>query len=124
MAKKIYVGNMPFTTTEEEIRNIFSEAGAVTSVSVITDRFTGRSRGFAFVEMGDADGDKAVQLLNGRKIGDRALVVNEARPMGDRKTGGGSGGSGGGGGFRGGGGGGGHRDGGGSGGGGGYRRDR
>ena len=121
MAKKIYVGNMPFTTTEEEIRSLFGEAGAVTSVSVITDRFTGRSRGFAFVEMNDADGDKAVQVLNGRKIGDRALVVNEARPMGERKPGGG-GGMGGGGGYRGGGdrgGGGGRRE-----GGGGYGRDR
>jgi RNA recognition motif-containing protein len=116
MAKKIYVGNMPFTTTEEEIRTLFGEAGAVTSVSVITDRFTGRSRGFAFVEMNDADAEKAVQMLNGRKIGDRALVVNEARPMGERKPGGGGGG----GGYRGGGGGG-RREGG---GGGGYGRDR
>ena len=116
MAKKIYVGNMPFSTTEEEIRTLFGEAGPVTSVSVITDRFTGRSRGFAFVEMGDAEADKAVQMLNGRKIGDRALVVNEARPMGERKPGGGGGG----GGFRGGGGGGGRREGGRE---GGYRRD-
>jgi len=116
MAKKIYVGNMPFSATEEEIRTLFSEAGPVTSVSVITDRFTGRSRGFAFVEMGDAEADKAIQLFNGRKIGDRALVVNEARPMGERKSGGGGGG----GGFRGGGGGGGFRGGGRE---GGYRRD-
>ena len=105
MAKKIYVGNMPFTMTEEEVRTLFSEAGAVSSVSMITDRDTGRSRGFGFVEMAvDAEADKAIQMFNGRKLGDRPLVVNEARPMGDRKSGGGGGGFGGGGGRGGGGG--------------------
>ena len=93
---KIYVGNLPFSTTEDELRRLFEQHGSVDSVAVITDRETGRPRGFAFVEMSDASGaDAAIQVLNGRELGGRALRVNEAtqRPAG----GGGGGGFGGGG---------------------------
>ena len=96
MSKKIYVGNLPFSTTEDELRRLFEQHGSVDSVAVITDRETGRPRGFAFVEMSDASGaDAAIQVLNGRELGGRALRVNEAtqRPAG----GGGGGGFGGGG---------------------------
>ena len=122
MPKKLYVGNLPFTATEEDLRNAFSPFGEVTSVSIITDRETGRPRGFAFVEMENADA--AIAELNGKDLGGRTLTVNEAR---ERTSGGGGGGGGGGfrGGRSGGGGGGGYRGGnGGGGGGGGYGRDR
>ncbi|HEY8120404.1 MAG TPA: RNA-binding protein [Myxococcota bacterium] len=122
MAKKLYVGNIPFTTTDADLRAMFEPHGAVTSVKVITDRETGRSRGFAFVEMDDATAAaNAIRALDGSQMGGRSLRVNEAQ---DRREGGGGGGFGGGGGGRGGygGGGGGGRGGyGGSGGGGGGR---
>lgn len=86
--KKIYVGNLPFSATEDELRQLFTEHGAVESVAVITDRHTGQPRGFGFVEMAPADADKAIQALNGTSMGDRSLNVNEARP---RRNGGGSG---------------------------------
>jgi RNA recognition motif-containing protein len=76
VAKKLYVGNLPFSATDEELRNVFA-AYNPTSVSIITDRDTGRSRGFAFVEVGD--GDKAITEVNGADMGGRKLVVNEAR---------------------------------------------
>lgn len=99
MSKKLYVGNLPFSTTEDELRELFARHGNVQSVRVVTDRETGRSRGFAFVEM-DADAaDTAMRALDGTPLGDRALRVNEAH---DRGAGGGSGGGGGGGGGRGG----------------------
>ncbi|MCX7848475.1 MAG: RNA-binding protein [bacterium] len=86
MAKRIYVGNLPFSSTEDDVRNLFSEAGTVKSVSLISDKFSGRSRGFGFVEMAnDAEADKAIAAMNGRIVGDRALVVNEARPMTERR---------------------------------------
>jgi len=100
--KKIYVGNLPFSATEDELRRVFSEHGTVESVSVITDRATGQPRGFAFVEMAPADADKAIRSLNGQDMGGRSLNVNEARPR--EGFGGGGGNRGGGGGNRGGGG--------------------
>lgn len=116
--KKIYVGNLPFSTTEADLREMFAAHGAVDSASIVTDRESGQPRGFAFVEMGnDGEANAAIGALNGHTVGGRALVVNEARP---REGGGGRGGGGGGGG-RGGGGGGGGRGGGGGGGGGGGR---
>src|SRR5512139_2251300 len=115
---KIYVGNLPFSATESEIRDLFAQHGTVESVALPTDRETGRPRGFGFVEMPQADAQKAMQALNGFNMGGRPLRVNEAqdRPGGG---GGGRGGFGGGGGYGGGGGGGGGY---GGGGGGGQRR--
>jgi RNA recognition motif-containing protein len=81
MTKKIYVGNLPFRTTEEDIANLFSQVGPVESVSIITDRDTGRSKGFGFVSMGGDDADKAIAQFNGTEFNGRALTVNEARPM-------------------------------------------
>ena len=93
MSKKLYVGNIPFSTTEDELRSIFQQHGPVGSVSVITDRETGRPRGFAFVEMEDAGAaDAAMQALDGSELGGRSLRVNEAH---DRRGGGGGGGGGG-----------------------------
>ncbi len=81
MGKKLYVGNLPYSATEDSLRDAFSAIGAVSSVSVITDRDTGRSKGFAFVEMAsDSDAARAIEQLNGTKMGERALTVNEARP--------------------------------------------
>ncbi len=79
--KKIYVGNLDFGTTEETIRSLFQPYGAIEQVSLATDRNTGRSRGFAFVEMTDpAEADRAIEALNGKELGGRSLNVNEARP--------------------------------------------
>jgi cold-inducible RNA-binding protein len=97
---KIYVGNLSFTATDVEIRTLFSQHGAVESVSLPTDRETGRPRGFGFVEMSQADAARAIQNLNGKDLGGRALRVNEA----EDKPRAGGGRSGGGGGYRGGGG--------------------
>jgi cold-inducible RNA-binding protein len=91
--KKLFVGNIPHSTTEAELRTFFEPHGKVDQVSVVTDRDTGRSRGFAFVEMADSgEADKAIAALNGKELGGRALNINEARP----KTAGGGGGFGGG----------------------------
>lgn len=115
MSKRIYVGNLPFQATEQDLTTLFSQVGAVESINLITDRDTGRSKGFAFVEMGDEEADKAITQLNGTELAGRALVVNEARPQAPRSGGGGGGrggfggGRGGYGGHRGGGGGGGGR---------------
>lgn len=84
MVKKIYVGNLPFTSTEEEVRELFEQHGTVDSVKLITDRDTGRPRGFGFVEMDDDAAAAAIQTLNGQELGGRRLVVNEAR---DRDSG-------------------------------------
>ncbi|MGA9369084.1 MAG: RNA-binding protein [Steroidobacteraceae bacterium] len=86
---KIYVGNLPFSATESEVRELFAQHGTVESVSVITDRDTGRPRGFGFVEMARGDASKAIQNLNGKELGGRALRVNEAQ---ERTGGGGAGG--------------------------------
>ena len=97
MAKNLYVGNMSFSTTEDQLRELFARYGTVTKVQLITDRETGRPRGFAFVEMSDG-GDQAIAALNGAQLDGRALTVNEAKPREDRGGGGGRGGYGGGGG--------------------------
>ncbi len=89
MAQRLYVGNLPFTVTEEELRQLFSQHGEVRSVQVVTDRETGRPRGFAFVEM--EDGQAAIQALDGQELGGRSLRVNPAR---EREAGGGGGGGG------------------------------
>jgi len=92
---KIYVGNLPFTTTDAELRALFSQHGTVETVSLPTDRDTGRPRGFAFVEMNQADASRAIQNLNGKDMGGRPLRVNEAedRPRsGGARAGGGGGG--------------------------------
>ena len=88
--KNLYVGNLPHSTTEAELRQLFEAHGAVEKVSLVTDRETGRSRGFAFVEMTNpAEADKAIAALNGTQLGGRALTINEAKPKTDRpKTGG------------------------------------
>jgi len=97
MAKNLYVGNMAFSTTEDQLRELFSQYGTVTKVQLIMDRETGRPRGFAFVEMSDG-GDQAIQATNGMQLDGRTLTVNEAKPREDRPRGGGGGGYGGGGG--------------------------
>ena len=90
MSNKIYVGNLPFSSTEEDLRNVFSSHGDVESVNVITDRDTGRPRGFAFVEMVDATAaGNAIRALDGSELGGRNLRVNEAE---DKRRGGGFGG--------------------------------
>jgi RNA recognition motif-containing protein len=81
MTKKVYVGNLPFRTTEEDLVALFQQVGPVESVSIITDRDTGRSKGFGFVSMGDEHADKAIAQFNGAEYNGRALTVNEARPM-------------------------------------------
>jgi cold-inducible RNA-binding protein len=90
MAKNLYVGNMSFSTTEDQLRELFSQHGTVTKVQLIMDRETGRPRGFAFVEMSDG-GDQAIQALNGMQFDGRNLTVNEAKPREDRGGGGGGG---------------------------------
>jgi RNA recognition motif-containing protein len=88
---KIYVGNLPFTTTDAELRSLFSEHGTVESVSLVTDRDTGQPRGFAFVQMSETDAARAIQGLNGKDLGGRSLRVNEAqdkpRPGGGARSG-------------------------------------
>lgn len=85
MAKKLYVGGLPYSTSEDELRDAFSQAGAVDSASIIMDRMSGRSKGFGFVEMSsDEDAQKAIELWNGKDFGGRTLTVNEARPMEER----------------------------------------
>ena len=126
MGTKLYVGNLSFNTTENELQELFTQAGPVQEVTLMQDKFTGKSRGFAFVTMGsEADAQTAITKFNGQTIEGRPLTVNEARPRESRPPGGGGGGGrgggygGGGGGYGGGGGGGGY----GGGGGGGGRRD-
>ena len=82
--KSIYVGNLPFSATEDEVRGLFAEYGDVQSVKIITDRETGRPRGFAFVEMGDAEADAAIEGLADHDMGGRSLKINEARPRAPR----------------------------------------
>jgi cold-inducible RNA-binding protein len=91
--KNIFVGNLSFNTVEDELRQLFQTYGQVDRVSILTDRETGRSRGFAFVEMANAEeGEKAIAALNGTDVGGRTINVNEARPKTDRPGGGGGGG--------------------------------
>lgn len=90
--KNLYVGNLPHSTTEAELRNVFEAHGPVEKVTLVTDRETGRSRGFAFVEMTDAsEADKAIAALNGTDLGGRPLTINEAKPKTDRPRSGGGG---------------------------------
>src|SRR5512140_4043863 len=112
MATKLFVGNLSFTTTENDLQDYFAQAGSVVAVNIMQDRATGRSRGFAFVEMGtQEDATKAIEMFHQKDFQGRALTVNEARPREERPPGGGGG-------WRGG------RGGGGGGGGGGYRGGR
>jgi cold-inducible RNA-binding protein len=88
--KNLYVGNLPHSTTESELRTVFEAHGAVEKVNIVTDRETGRARGFAFVEMTDSsEADKAIAAVNGTELGGRTLMVNEARPKADRPRSGG-----------------------------------
>ena len=90
MGKKLYVGNLTYQTTDSDIRDLFEQHGAVTSVQVITDRASGRSKGFGFVEMGsDREAKVAIEALNGQDLKGRSLTVNEAKPREDRGAGGG-----------------------------------
>jgi len=85
MANKLYIGNLPYSTTGEELQTMFSQAGAVSEAVVMMDKMTGRSRGFGFVTMAsDEDAGKAIEMFNGKDFGGRAIVVNEARPMEQR----------------------------------------
>jgi RNA recognition motif-containing protein len=115
MGSKIYVGGLPYSATEQQLSDLFAAHGAVASARIITDKFTGQSRGFGFVEMSsDSEAQAAITALNGSEMGGRTLTVNEARPQEPRTGGGGGGGGrggfGGGGGRSGSGGGGGKRD--------------
>jgi RNA recognition motif-containing protein len=94
MSKRIYVGNLPYSATEDELRSVFEPHGTVLNVDILMDRMTGRPRGFGFVEMEDADALKAIEKVNGAEMGGRPLRVNEARARteGDGRRGGGMGG--------------------------------
>ena len=82
MDSKLYVGNLPYGVSEEDLKKLFSEAGEVQSVKIIVDQYSGRPRGFGFVEMtSKAEAEKAISLLNGKVLTDRTLIVNEARPQ-------------------------------------------
>ena len=82
MAKKLYIGGLPYSTTNDQLRDAFAQAGDVSSATVIIDKMTGRSRGFGFVEMtNDDDAEKAITMWNGKDFGGRTLIVNEAKPM-------------------------------------------
>ncbi len=98
MSKKLFVGSLPFDVTEDQLHGMFTPFGTITSAKLITDKFTGQSKGFGFVEMAnDAEAAAATQKLNGSTVGSRQIVVNEARPMESRPKGGGFGGGSGGG---------------------------
>jgi len=85
MAKRLYVGGLSYHTTEDSLRNAFSQAGTVVSASIIIDKMTGRSKGFGFVEMGtDEEAQAAITMWSGKELDGRSITVNEARPMGDR----------------------------------------
>ena len=95
MGTKLYVGSLPYSTTEQQLTELFAQHGTVQSAKVITDRYTGQSRGFGFVEMAtNEEAQKAITALNGTPLGGRTLVVNEARPQEKRPYGGGGGGGG------------------------------
>ncbi len=97
MAKRIYVGGLPYSASEEDVKSLFSSAGGVKEVTLVTDRYTGQARGFGFVEMNsDGEADSAISTLNGAQLGGRTLTVNEAKPREERPRGFGGGGGGGG----------------------------
>jgi len=90
MGRKLYVGNLPYTVSQQDLQETFSKCGTVESVNVITDRSTGQSKGFAFIEMSsNAEAQKAIQEVNGSSVDGRALTVNEAKPQEKRSGGGG-----------------------------------
>jgi cold-inducible RNA-binding protein len=90
MAKRLYIGNLSFEATEQQLRDLFSQVGEISSVDLITDKFTGRGKGFAFVEMAsDAASQEAIDKFNGYSLDNRSIVVNEARPREERSGGGG-----------------------------------
>ena len=98
MGTKLYVGGLPYSTTEQQLSELFAQQGSVTSAKVITDKFTGQSRGFGFVEMATGEeAQKAISALNGTQLDGRTMTVNEAKPQ-EKRSGGGGGGYGGGGG--------------------------
>jgi cold-inducible RNA-binding protein len=86
MSKKLYVGNLSFQTTENDLTNLFEQAGQIESITIITDRDTGRSKGFGFVEMDSQDAEKAIAQFNGTEFNGRSLTVNEARPREERSN--------------------------------------
>jgi RNA recognition motif-containing protein len=88
MVKSLYVGNLPWSITEEELKQKFEEVSPVIAARVVKDQFSGRSKGFGFVEVDDANMEKAISGMNGKKLGEREIVVNEARPKEDRPEGG------------------------------------
>lgn len=89
LAKRLYVGGLPYETTDDELKELFSGAGTVDSAKVVTDKFSGRSRGFGFVEMSnDDEAMKAIESMNGKQVGERTITVNEAKPMGEKREGG------------------------------------
>ena len=92
MTKKVYVGNLSFSATEDQVRGLFEEYGEIQSIAMINDRDTGRFRGFAFVEMEDSAANAAIKALNGKEVDGRELSVNEARPREERSGGGSYGG--------------------------------
>ena len=86
MGKRLYVGGLPYSTTDDELKDAFSQAGTVTSANVVIDKMTNRSRGFGFVEMSsDEEAQRAVETLNGKDLGGRNITVNEARPLSERR---------------------------------------
>lgn len=87
MTKKLYVGNLPYKTTEDELKEMFAKIGEVESAAIVMDKFSGRSRGYGFVEMPEEDAMKAIEALNGTEMDGRAIIVNEARPKEDRGAG-------------------------------------
>jgi len=87
MVKSLFVGNLPWSTTEDELKAKFAEHVSVIAVRLVSDKFTGKARGFGFVEVGDTDADKAISAMNGQKFGERELVVNEAKPRTERSEG-------------------------------------
>lgn len=92
MAKKLYVGNLPYTVSEEQLRELFTQVGEIASVTMITDKYTGESKGFGFVEMStDDQAAEAIKRFNGYTLSNRNLTVNEARPREERSGGGGGG---------------------------------
>lgn len=92
MAKRIYAGGLPYSYADQDLERLFAAHGAVTSAQVISDRYTGQSKGFGFVEMSESDATAAINALNGKSVDGRSLTVNEAKPREDRNSGGYSGG--------------------------------
>lgn len=87
MAKRLFVGGLPYTTTDDELKQFFAQVGEVASATVITDKYSGQGKGFGFVEYADdADADKAIKELSGKEIGGRKIIVNEARPREERSS--------------------------------------